>query len=79
MHNYNNHFPTDATPESLTLERAQMLEGILGKAGSEIFIEPPFSIDYGCNISIGAQFYSNFKYVFAIIRESQLAGDAMTN
>jgi len=24
-------------------------------------IEPPFNIDYGCNISLGARFYSNFN------------------
>lgn len=61
MHKYNTHFPDDATPESLTRDREEMLNGILGKLGQNAFIEPPISIDYGCNIKIGDNFYSNFK------------------
>lgn len=39
-----------------------MLQGIIGHLGDdEIFIEPPFNIDYGCNISLGARFYANFN------------------
>ena len=38
-----------------------MLQAILGKVHPTAFIEPPFSIDYGCNISIGQNFYSNFN------------------
>lgn len=63
MHTYNNHFPDDATPESLAADREKMLKGILGKVGPGVFIEPPLSIDYGCNISLGENFYSNFKCV----------------
>jgi len=29
--------------------------------GDDAFIEPPFSIDYGANIRIGARFYANFN------------------
>ena len=39
-----------------------MLQGIIGHLGDdEIFIEPPFNIDYGCNISLGKRFYANFN------------------
>jgi acetyltransferase-like isoleucine patch superfamily enzyme len=39
-----------------------MLKEILGHvADDNPFIEPPFAIDYGCNISIGRGFYSNFN------------------
>ena len=62
MHQYNHYFPHDATPESLVDDRERMLQGILGKIGQDCFIEPPINIDYGCNISIGVRFYSNFKY-----------------
>lgn len=62
MHKYNHHFPDDATPESLNADRREMLEGIFGKVGKNAFIEPPVNIDYGCNISLGDDFYSNFKY-----------------
>jgi acetyltransferase-like isoleucine patch superfamily enzyme len=65
MHKYNNHFPEDATPDSLTADRATLLKQIMGSIGENAFIEPPLNIDYGCNISIGKDFYSNFKYVLS--------------
>lgn len=27
----------------------------------EAYIEPPFIVDYGCNISVGKRFYANFN------------------
>ncbi|KAG5928314.1 hypothetical protein E4U42_000857 [Claviceps africana] len=63
MHKYNNHFPDDATSQSLTADRQAMLEQMLGRVGKNVFIEPPLSIDYGCNISIGHTFYANFNLV----------------
>lgn len=61
MHKYNSYFPDSATPESLTADREAMLREIFGKVGKDVFIEPPLNIDYGCNISVGDGFYSNFK------------------
>lgn len=61
MHKYSNTFPDDATPESLTALRTDLLQGILGKAGKDVYIEPPFSIDYGTNIILGDNVYANFK------------------
>jgi acetyltransferase-like isoleucine patch superfamily enzyme len=67
MNKYNTHFPDDATPASLTKDREEMLRGILGGLGTGAFIEPPMNIDYGYNIRIGDNFYSNFKYVFFLL------------
>lgn len=61
MHKYNSYFPDDATPESLAADREAMLRQHLGRVGEGVFIEPPLNIDYGCNISLGRDFYSNFK------------------
>ena len=61
MHKYNHYFPDDATPESLTEDRGQMLKDMFGRVGKGAYIEPPINIDYGCNISIGEGFYSNYK------------------
>lgn len=66
MHKYNNHFPEDATFESLAEDRAVMLKELMGKVGHDVFMEPPIYVDYGCNISIGERFYANFKYVLSI-------------
>lgn len=63
MHKYNHHFPDDATPASLVADREEMLKEHFGKVGKGVFIEPPVNVDYGCNISLGDGFYSNFKYV----------------
>ncbi|KAL2692544.1 hypothetical protein Neosp_002954 [[Neocosmospora] mangrovei] len=63
MHKFNNHFPDDATPESLSAEYTEMLQKVLGKAGEGTWIEPPMTVDYGCNISVGKRFYSNFGLV----------------
>ncbi|KAK0386446.1 hypothetical protein NLU13_6282 [Sarocladium strictum] len=63
MHKYNNTFPDDATPESLVADREALLKQIMGSVGENPFIEPPLNIDYGCNISIGKNFYSNFNLV----------------
>lgn len=63
MHKYNSYFPDDATNDSLVAEREKILNEMLGKIGKNPFIETPFNVDYGCNISIGDDFYANFKYV----------------
>lgn len=63
MHKYSTYFPTDpsATADSLERERFQMLRDILGHVGKDAYIEPPFRIDYGANISLGDRFYSGFN------------------
>ncbi|AEO60330.1 hypothetical protein MYCTH_108475 [Thermothelomyces thermophilus ATCC 42464] len=62
-HQYNNYFPDDPTAgfESLAAERLRMLRDFLGHVGDGTFIEPPFRVDYGCNIRLGRNFYANFN------------------
>ncbi|KAK3656798.1 hypothetical protein LTR56_002779 [Elasticomyces elasticus] len=62
---YNNSFPADPESDSmdtLTEARLQELRKVLGRVGEEAYVEPPFFIDYGCNISLGDRFYSNFNF-----------------
>ena len=61
MNKYNTHFPDDATPQSLTDDREGILRDMMGYVGKAPFVEPPLNVDYGCNIAIGDNFYSNFK------------------
>lgn len=42
-------------------KRHEVLRELLGKTGQSFYIEPPFRCDYGYNISIGENFYSNFN------------------
>ena len=44
-------------------ERNTLMRKILGKAGKQFLIEQPFFCDYGYNISIGENFYSNVNLV----------------
>ncbi|KAF4303303.1 hypothetical protein GTA08_BOTSDO09035 [Botryosphaeria dothidea] len=62
-HNYNYTFPAGATDfPSLQKHRLALLRDIIGHVeGDEAFIEPPFSVDYGCNIRLGDRFYANFN------------------
>ncbi|KAI8938039.1 hypothetical protein NX059_005711 [Plenodomus lindquistii] len=73
-HTYNTTFPTlpsatSASPpdysaafDHVSSTRLAALKTIIGHiADSETIIEPPFNIDYGCNISLGKRFYANFN------------------
>lgn len=43
-------------------KRNSMLRGLLGRTGKNFFIEPPFRCDYGYNILLGENFYSNYNF-----------------
>lgn len=58
-HEYNQ---TVGYTEDLSIRR-QHLERLLGKVGDGCVIEPPFRVDYGENVFIGKNFYSNFDTV----------------
>jgi len=47
--------PSDLEPRNVLLKR------LLGKVGNHFFIEPPFRCDYGYNILIGDDFYTNYN------------------
>ncbi len=54
---YNNITPAN------TEERKNLIKKILGKVGENYWIEPNFYCDYGYNIEIGDNFYSNHNLV----------------
>ena len=54
---YNNTFPDKRT------ERKELIRKIVGKIGEEFNIESPFQCDYGYNIEIGENFYSNHNLI----------------
>ncbi|KAF5599082.1 galactoside o-acetyltransferase [Fusarium pseudocircinatum] len=64
MNEYNTWFPKgdDLNIENITKRRAEMLKSFLGHVeDDEVFIEPPFRVDYGPNMSVGKRFYANFN------------------
>lgn len=44
-------------------KKARLIREIIGKAGSNLHINPPFYCDYGCNIEVGDNFFSNYNCV----------------
>ena len=56
-HKYNNLSPDNVE------ERKSVLKQLLGKTGENFLIEPDFICDYGYNIEIGENFYSNHNCV----------------
>ena len=44
-------------------QRNEILKSLLGKTKDKFFIEPPFRCDYGYNIEIGENFYSNYNLI----------------
>lgn len=54
---FNNLRPTDVE------KRNEIIKNLFGKTGNTFFIEPPFRCDYGYNIEIGDNFYSNYNLI----------------
>ncbi len=44
-------------------QRNEIIKRLLGKTPTVFFIEPPFRCDYGYNIEIGENFYSNYNLI----------------
>lgn len=42
-------------------ERNDIIKKLFGKIGNNFYIEPPFRCDYGHNIFVGENFYSNYN------------------
>ncbi|MDM1292948.1 sugar O-acetyltransferase [Sphingobacterium sp. N143] len=50
----------DAEPKQIKF-RKQIIQKLFKSTGKRFFLEPPFRCDYGYNISIGENFYSNYN------------------
>ncbi len=52
-------FEFNNTKPSLRAEREVMIQKLFGKVGKGCWIESPFNCDYGYNIEVGDNFYTN--------------------
>lgn len=50
-------------PPSKLEERKDIIKKLIKKTGKQFYIEPSFFVDYGYNIEIGENFYSNHNLV----------------
>jgi acetyltransferase-like isoleucine patch superfamily enzyme len=56
-------FRFNSLPPSEVSARNELIRKLFRKTGERFIIEPPFYCDYGSNISIGSNFYSNFNLI----------------
>jgi len=52
--------------------RVTMLKKLFGTTGEQIYIEPTFQCDYGCNIHVGNNFYANYNCVILDVAEVKI-------
>lgn len=59
-------------------EKAEkLIRNILGKAGSNLFILPPFRCDYGSNIEVGNNFMANFNCTILDVAKVKIGNDVL--
>jgi len=57
--------------------KEKLLRGILGKAGEDVWIEPPFFCDYGYNIEVGEFFYANYNCIILDVAKVKIGDNVM--
>ncbi|MBQ4568972.1 MAG: sugar O-acetyltransferase [Ruminococcus sp.] len=55
----------------------EILRELLGKTGEKFYIEPPFRCDYGCNIELGENFYSNYNLTILDCNKVHIGDDVL--
>ena len=71
IHQYN-HLP----PGEIT-QQEQIVRELFGSCGEQFVIEAPFRCDYGYNIHLGENFYSNFNLVILDCAEVRIGNNAL--
>lgn len=67
---YNETAPDDAG------RLTEILRGLLGSCGERVTINQPFRCDYGCNIFVGENFFSNFNLTILDEAEVRIGNNA---
>ena len=58
-------------------ERDALLYELMGEAGPDLWIEPPFYCDYGANIKLGKQVFMNFGCCILDVCEVKMGNNVM--
>src|SRR5262245_31822873 len=53
----------NGTRESADAERRRILRALFAKGGDTVWMQPPFSCDYGSNIELGERVFFNFNCI----------------
>ncbi|KRM78210.1 maltose O-acetyltransferase [Lapidilactobacillus dextrinicus DSM 20335] len=67
-----NQVPIENTAEIVRLERT-----LFGKAGKNLYVNPPINVDYGCHITIGDNFYANMDCIFLDVNRVTIGNNVM--
>lgn len=57
--------------------RSELLHQLFGATGKQLYIEPPFRCDYGCNTYIGEGFYANFDCIILDVAEVHIGKNVL--
>ena len=58
-------------------KRNELIQRLLGRVGKEFYIEPPFRCDYGYNISVGKNFFSNYNCTILDCAQVTIGNDVL--
>ena len=71
IHQYNHLSPGELS------QQQHIVRELLGSCGEQFVIEAPFRCDYGYNIHLGENFYSNFNLVILDCAEVRIGNNAL--
>jgi maltose O-acetyltransferase len=63
--------------ENSPVYRENILHQLLGSLGENVYIEPPFHIDYGRYTSIGKHFYANYDLIISDVAPVTIGDNVM--
>jgi maltose O-acetyltransferase len=66
-----------ATASTDLVARREILADLLGSVGEEVWIEPPFFVDYGAHVHIGDRTFVNVNCVFLDSAEIRIGTDGL--
>jgi maltose O-acetyltransferase len=66
-----------AAPSTDFAGRQSILAELLGSVGEEVWIEPPFFVDYGAHVHIGDRTFVNVNCVFLDSAEIRIGADTL--
>lgn len=70
-------FRFNSLPPTEVSARNEIIRKLFRKTGEKFIIEPPFHCDYGSNISIGNNFYSNFNLTILDCAETEIGDNVL--
>jgi acetyltransferase-like isoleucine patch superfamily enzyme len=58
-------------------KRNAIIKKLFGQTGNKFFIKTPFYCDYGCNISVGDNFFANFNCIIVDIAKVNIGNNVL--